>query len=327
MYEKCNRLDDAKAVFERIPLGKRDSASWTAMMCGFAHYGRAHEALNLFKQMQQRGVKLHDTTFIALLTACSHVGLVDEAVQAFNTITTPTILHQNCVLDVLGRAGRLKEAEEFCAKMAQPDTVTWMTLLSACRKFKDIATADHVFAKAEPLMTGQQLAALYVLMGNIYAAVGQHEKSKQIRAKMRTLGLKPIAGQTNIYVDGKVHSFVAHDKSHPLTKEIYAELDRIYCALVAVGYVQDTAWVLQDISEEEKKHSLCTHSEKLAIAFGLISTPAGTPLTLWQNLRVCGDCHTATKLIAKITGRVISVRDSSRWHEFKDGSCSCGDFF
>jgi len=94
------------------------------------------------------------------------------------------------------------------------------------------------------------------------------------------------------------------------------------------GYVPDTRWVLHNLEEEEEKEeSLCFHSEKLAIAFGLISTPPGTRLVLTKNLRVCGDCHNATKFITKLTKRIIVVRDKSRFHEFADGKCSCNDYW
>jgi hypothetical protein len=94
-----------------------------------------------------------------------------------------------------------------------------------------------------------------------------------------------------------------------------------------LGYVPDTRFVLHDVEEEEKVSRLCHHSEKLAIAFGLISTPPGTSLRIFKNLRVCGDCHTATKFISKIVGRVIIVRDANRFHHFENGLCSCRDYW
>jgi len=121
--------------------------------------------------------------------------------------------------------------------------------------------------------------------------------------------------------------FVAEDKSHPQTENIYAMVERLSGQMKAAGYVPDTNFVLRDVEHEQKEHSLFHHSEKLAIAFGLISTHPGTPIRIFKNLRVCGDCHTASKFITQIVGREIIVRDANRFHHFKDGLCTCGDYW
>jgi hypothetical protein len=128
-------------------------------------------------------------------------------------------------------------------------------------------------------------------------------------------------------VNNQVHRFVVDDQEHPQLTEIRAELMRLSQQMNDIGYVPDTKFVLHDIEEEEKVLHLCHHSEKLAIGFGLISTPPGTPLRIFKNLRVCGDCHTATKFITKLVGRRIIVRDANRFHHFENGECSCGDYW
>ncbi|TVU44814.1 hypothetical protein EJB05_04274, partial [Eragrostis curvula] len=110
-------------------------------------------------------------------------------------------------------------------------------------------------------------------------------------------------------------------------REAYAKVRELHEQIRAAGYVPDTRHVLHDVDEDAKARALMYHSERLAIAFGLVSTPPGTPLRVMKNLRICGDCHTAVKLIAKVTGREIVVRDNKRFHHFKDGVCSCGDYW
>jgi hypothetical protein len=139
--------------------------------------------------------------------------------------------------------------------------------------------------------------------------------------------LKKQPGHTWIEVNNEVHTFVVDDHDHPRITEIRAELKRLSGQMLDMGYVPDTRFVLHDVEEEDKVFHLCHHSEKLAIAFGLISTPPGTPLCISKNLRVCADCHTSTKFISKIVGRVIIVRDANHFHHFENGHCSCGDYW
>lgn len=117
------------------------------------------------------------------------------------------------------------------------------------------------------------------------------------------------------------------DTSHPRKNEIYQELEKLKAELHQAGHKSDTTWVTKNILEEEKEHDLCLHSEKVALAFGMISTPSNTPLLLAQNLRICGDCHSATKLISKIRSRKIIMRDNNCFHHFVDGECSCNDYW
>ncbi|KAF9605689.1 hypothetical protein IFM89_018032 [Coptis chinensis] len=130
-----------------------------------------------------------------------------------------------------------------------------------------------------------------------------------------------------IEVKGEVHAFVSGDKSHPDYDRIHKALEVLLEQMEREGYVPNTEDVLHDVEEEQKRNILCTNSEWLAIAFGIIGTPSGTTLRITKNLRVCVDCHIATKLISKIVGREIIVRDVSRFHHFKDGKCSCGDYW
>eukprot|EP01018_Ginkgo_biloba_P039230 Gb_00867 [translate_table: standard] len=329
MYSKCGRVDIAYHVFDKMP--ERDVVSWSAMIAGYAQHGSAKEALLLFDQMQCTGTKPNHITFVGVLTACSHSCLVDEGWHYYHSMIcdhhiTPGVDHYACIVDLLGRSGILNEAEDFIKRMPlQPDPVVWKALLGACRVHANTEVgervAEHLF-KLEP-----QNPAAYVLLSNIYAAVGRWDDVTKVRLMMKRRGVQKKAGSSWIEIKNKVYSFIVGDRSHPQTKKIYALLDKLNGQMREAGYVPDMNFALHDVEEEEKQHILYHHSEKLAIAFGIISTSIGTPIQIIKNLRVCGDCHTATKFISRIVGREIVVRDANRFHHFHDGICSCGDYW
>ena len=124
-----------------------------------------------------------------------------------------------------------------------------------------------------------------------------------------------------------VHTFLVGNRSHPQSQKIHSELQRLSLEIKLEGYVPDTRFVLNDVKEEEKEHILWNHSEKLALAFGLLNTSPGATIRVIKNLRVCGDCHSAFKFISKIVSREIILRDVNHYHHFKDGRCSCGDYW
>jgi hypothetical protein len=134
-------------------------------------------------------------------------------------------------------------------------------------------------------------------------------------------------GRSWILVDNKIHDFVTGSTCHPEAKDIYAELSRLTEHIKAEGYIPDTWLVLHNIDEDDKELALRSHSEKLAITYGLMRTPPGNTIRVYKNLRVCSDCHTATKFMSKVTRREIVVRDANRFHHFKDGRCSCDDYW
>lgn len=170
-------------------------------------------------------------------------------------------------------------------------------------------------------------AGAYSLLANTYASFGKWDDVAKVRKLMKDRGVKKDPGCSWIEIKNKVHVFGVEDGRHPQTQEIYAMLEKLSREIREEGYVPNMKFVLHDIKEERKEQILCHHSEKLAIAFGLINTPHGTTLRIIKNLRACGDCHTATKFISKVVGREIIVRDANRFHHFKGGSCSCGDYW
>ncbi|XP_072986328.1 putative pentatricopeptide repeat-containing protein At3g23330 [Typha latifolia] len=329
MYAKCGSISVARCVFDRMHLP--DMVSWTAMIMGYALHGPAKEALFLFRKMEMENEKPNYVAFLAVLTACSHAGLVDEGQKYFNSMCKdygiiPCLEHYAAVADLFGRAGKLDEAYEFICNMhINPTATVWSTLLRACRVQKNITLAEKVTRKICELDPNNM--GSHVLMSNIYSASGRWNAAANIRMTMKDKGMKKQPACSWIEVKNKLHAFVAHDNSHPWYNKIIEALDILSGQMEREGYVPDTQDVFQDIEEEQKRYVLCGHSERLAIVFGIISTSPGATIRVMKNLRVCVDCHTVTKFISKIVGREIVVRDVNRFHHFKDGSCSCGDYW
>lgn len=329
MYAKCGSIKNAQNVFDEMP--KRNVVSWNAMITGFAQHGRGIETLEIFEQMQQAGVKPNGITFVCVLSACSHAGLVNEGQRYFDSMTgdhgiTPRIHHYACMIDLLGRAGRLYEAEDLIDKMPyEPNAAVWGSLLGACRihGYMELAqrAAERLF-EVEPHNAGN-----HVLLSNIYAAAGRWDDVEKVWKLMKDSGVKKDKGRSWVELKDKVHVFVVGDRSHPLTEKIYALLERLTEQIKEAGYVPETNYALHDVEDQQKEHLLGHHSEKLALAFGLISMPSGITIQIKKNLRVCGDCHTAFKFISNIVGREIVVRDTNRFHHFNHGQCSCGDYW
>eukprot|EP01018_Ginkgo_biloba_P037445 Gb_29869 [translate_table: standard] len=329
MYAKCGSVDIAREVFDKTC--NRNVVLWSAMIAGYGIHGHGQDALALFSQMQQTGLRPNHITFICLLSACSHAGLVDEGLQYFDCMSqdygiTPRMKHYACMVDLLGRAGHLNKAQEFIQNMPlKPDVSVWGALLGACRIHCNTGLGEHV---ADCLFDLQPKdPGYYVLLSNIYAAAGRWNDVTKVRTMMKDRGLRKTPGCSLIEVNNRVHAFFVGDRSHPQSEHIYATLETLGRQIEAAGYVPSTNFVLHDVEEEVKEHMLYSHSEKLAIVFGLINTLPGTPIRITKNLRVCGDCHNATKFISKTVKREIIMRDANRFHQFRDGLCSCGDYW
>ncbi|XP_058093095.1 pentatricopeptide repeat-containing protein At4g21065-like [Magnolia sinica] len=329
MYVKCGYIHKASQVFEKLP--QWSVCTWNSIIGGLAMHGYGEMALERFEQMQMSETRPDKVTFMGVLLACTHSGLVDKGTQYFYSMQKkygiePSIKHYGCFVNLLGRAGLLQEAYKTIKNMPmEPNGVLWGALLNACSSHGNVELAEiameHLI-ELEPLNDGN-----YVLLSNIYASKGRWDDVAKVRRFMKDRGILKTPGCSSIEVDNAVHEFMAGDSSHPLSKEIYSMLDDVAMKLKAEGYVPKTGHVLHEIDEEEKRQALCHHSEKLAIAFGLVSTSPRTPMRIVKNLRACSDCHIATKLISKIYEREIIVRDRNRFHHFKDGACSCKDYW
>ncbi|XP_057812670.2 pentatricopeptide repeat-containing protein At4g02750 isoform X2 [Cryptomeria japonica] len=342
-YTQSGRGDEAlELFFEMQRMGTRPNeatfssvlsacSSCASLKQGYAQHGFGKDAVRLFEEMLLIGMKPNRVTFLGVLCACRHAGHVDEGWLYFESMgrdycIVPGPEHYACMVDLFGRAGRLDEAQDFINKMPfEPDVVVWGALLGACRMHGNMKLGERAANKMlelEPHHTGA-----FVLLSNIYAATGRWADVERVRTIMNDNGIKKKPGCSWIEVKNMKHGFLVGDKSHPQTEEIYKALDRLEVQMKSAGYAPDTDVVLHDVEDEQKEQLLGHHSEKLAIAFGLINTPPGTPLQIIKNLRVCGDCHSVIKLISKIVAREIVVRDTNRFHHFKDGLCSCSDYW
>ncbi|KAI4327307.1 hypothetical protein L6164_019784 [Bauhinia variegata] len=332
MYSKCGNLKDARRLFDRMP--EHNAVSLNSMIAGYAQHGVETESLHLFDMMLQKDISPTGITFISILSACAHTGKVEEGKRYFNMMKEkfgiePEAEHYSCMIDLLGRAGKLDEAERIIETMPfNPGSIEWASLLGACRKHGNMELA--VKAANHSLQLEPQNATPYVMLSNMYASASKWEEAATVKRLMRDRGLKKKPGCSWIEVDKRVHVFVAEDTSHPMLKEIHEYLGDMLRKMKQAGYVPDVRWALVKDGEggvEEKERRLGHHSEKLAVAFGLISTREGVPILVVKNLRICGDCHNAIKFISAIAGREIIVRDANRFHCFKEGQCSCGDYW
>ncbi|KAG7572729.1 Pentatricopeptide repeat [Arabidopsis suecica] len=330
MYAKKGNIESAEKVFKRQR--EKDLVSWNSMISGYAQHGQAMKALDVFKEMKKRKVKMDSVTFIGVFAACTHAGLVEEGEKYFDIMVrdckiVPTKEHNSCMVDLYSRAGQLEKAMKVIDNMPNlAGSTIWRTILAACRVYKK--TELGRLAAEKIIAMKPEDSAAYVLLSNMYAESGDWQERAKVRKLMNERNVKKEPGYSWIEVKNKTYAFLAGDRSHPLKDQIYMKLEDLSTRLKDLGYEPDTNYVLQDIDDEHKEAVLAQHSERLAIAFGLIATPKGSPLLIIKNLRVCGDCHVVIKLIAKIEEREIVVRDSNRFHHFSsDGVCSCGDFW
>ncbi|TYH15645.1 hypothetical protein ES288_A05G058500v1 [Gossypium darwinii] len=329
MFAKCGDVDKALKLFRTM--NERSIVSWTSVIVGLAMHGRGLQAVSLFQEMIRDGVEPDGVVFIGLLSACSHSGFVGEGKEFFDLMKKefailPKIEHYGCMVDMLCRAGHVREAVEFVQKMPiEPNSIIWRTLVNACRTHSELKLGESL---AKQLIQNEPtLEANYVLLSNIYAKMSHWEEKTKAREVMDKKGMRKIPGSTMIELNNKIYRFVAGDMSHNQFKEIFEMVDEMGREMKRAGYVPSTSEVMLDIDEEDKEDNLNRHSEKLAIAFALMNTPPGTPIRIVKNLRVCNDCHSPTKFISKIYNREIIARDRSRFHHFKDGLCSCKDFW
>lgn len=330
MYSKCGNINSSLSIFRSITNMKL--GHWTAIIRGLGLHGMANEALHLFSEMRNSGLKPDAVTFIGVLNACNHAGLVDHGRYYFEVMKKdygiePTVEHFCCLVDLLCRAGHIKAAKKVVDSMPMtPNKLIWMSLLSGARIKGNLTVGEYAANRLIEL--APETIGGYVVLSNMYAAAGQWNKVAEVREMMKSRGIRKDLGCSSIEHKGLVHEFTVSDTSHPQKTEIYSKMMEMRDRLKSAGHVPDTTQVLLHIEgENEKEAELETHSERLAIAFGLIHVAPGSPIRIMKNLRVCNDCHTVTKLLSGIYNREIVVRDNSRFHHFKDGSCSCNDFW
>ncbi|KAI3823946.1 hypothetical protein L1987_05392 [Smallanthus sonchifolius] len=329
MYARCGSIDDATRAFSEVP--EKGIVSWSAMIGGFAQHGYGKEALALFNDMLKDGIAPNNVTLVSVLCACNHAGLVTQAKQYFESMEDvfgikPTQEHYACMIDILGRAGKLHEAMDLVNNMPfEANASVWGALLGAARTHKNVDLGQTAAQKL--MLLDPEKSGTHVLLANIYASAGLWENVADVRRLMKDSKVKKEPGMSWLEVKDRVYTFIVGDRSHSMTKEIYKKLEELMELVGKEGYVPVLEIDLHNVQRSEKEVLLSFHSEKLAVAFGLIATPTRAPIRVKKNLRVCIDCHTFLKFVSKVVTREIIVRDINRFHHFRDGSCSCGDYW
>ncbi|PPD77147.1 hypothetical protein GOBAR_DD25932 [Gossypium barbadense] len=331
MYSKCGNLIYSRRIFDNMP--ERTVISWNAMLVGYSKHGMGREVVELYKLMRNENkIKPDSVTLLGVLSGCSHGGMENVGLEIFEEMVNgkdgvePDIEHYGCVVDLLGRAGRVEEAFQFIKKMPfEPTAALWGSLLGACKVHSNIDIGEfvgHRLLEIEPENAGN-----YVILSNLYASTGRWEDVRMVRDLMLKKAVKKEPGRSWIELDQTLHSFHASDRSHPRREEVFAKMKELSIKFKEAGYVPDLSCVLHDVDEEQKEKILLGHSEKLALTFGLISTSDRAPLRVIKNLRICIDCHNFAKFVSKIYMREVYLRDKNRFHHISMGVCSCGDYW
>ncbi|KAG2325127.1 hypothetical protein Bca52824_007855 [Brassica carinata] len=331
MYGKCGCIEDSEHAFDEMP--EKNLVTMNSLIGGYAHQGQVDMALALFDEMAPRGCgpAPNYMTFVSVLSACSRAGDVESGMEIFDSMKgrygiEPGAEHYSCVVDMLGRAGMVERAYEFIKKMPiQPTISVWGALQNACRMHSKphlaVIAAENLF-KLDPKDSGN-----HVLLSNTFAETGRWAEANTVREEMKGIGIKKGTGYSWITVKNQVHTFQAKDRSHRMNNEIQTMLTKLRNEMEAAGYKPDLKLSLYDLEEEEKAAEVAHHSEKLALAFGLLALPLGVPIRITKNLRICGDCHSFFKFVSGSVKRDIIVRDNNRFHRFIDGTCSCKDYW
>ncbi|KAK3228522.1 hypothetical protein Dsin_000403 [Dipteronia sinensis] len=329
MYAKCGSIGEAYALFSGIE-GK-NVVLWNVMISGFAKHAHSMEVMILFEKMQQAGFLPNEFTYVSVLSSCSHLGMVEKGKSYFNIMVKqhgifPNVLHYSCMVDVLGRAGLIHEAYDLIVTMPFDATASmWGSLLASCRNYDNLVFAE--IAAKQLFEMEPDNAGNHVLLSNIYAANQKWEEVARTRKLLKDSEARKEKGKSWTEIKDKVHTFMVGERRHPRITEIYSKLEKLVEDLKDLGYEPRTEHDLHDVGDDVKEELLRHHSEKLAFTFALMCLSSGVPIRIMKNLRICDDCHSFMKIASKFTGREIIVRDVTRFHHFRNGYCSCGDFW
>uniref|UniRef100_A0A0A0LRW6 DYW domain-containing protein n=2 Tax=Cucumis sativus TaxID=3659 RepID=A0A0A0LRW6_CUCSA len=330
MYNKCGSIDKASKAFLEMP--SRTMISWTSMITGFARHGLSQQALQLFEDMRLVGIKPNQVTFVGVLSACSHAGLADEALYYFELMQKqynikPVMDHFACLIDMYLRLGRVEEAFDVVHKMNfEPNETIWSMLIAGCRSH---GKSDLGFYAAEQLLKLKPKdVETYVSLLNMHISAGRWKDVSKVRKLMKEEKVGKLKDWSWISIKEKVYSFKPNDKSHCQSLEMYKLLETVLNEVKALGYepIEDVEVIEKEENEERVLSSTVLHSEKLAIAFGLLNLPTATPIRVVKSITMCRDCHNFIRFISLLKGREIVIRDSKQLHKFLNGYCSCGGY-
>ncbi|ONK56096.1 uncharacterized protein A4U43_C10F4090 [Asparagus officinalis] len=323
MYVKSGNIEYGKKIFKRMDF--KDAISWTVMIFGCSLHGEGEVGVELFKEMKRKGEVFVDrTAFAAALHAANSACLVEEGKSLFTFLSKPQVEHYALMAGLLSRGGYFIEARAFIEehKLTNCSPVL-KAVVDGCRIHRNIRMGKRIIeqlTELEPLNADN-----YVMLSNLHANE-KLEMAKEIKETIQDMGLKTKKAYSWIEIRSKVHAFGTGDVSHPRSEAIYWELERLMKTMrEEEGYVAREDYSFHDV-DEERECIACGHSEMLAIGLGLISQRSGV-LRVTKNLRVCRNCHDSAKLISRIVGRKIILKDPERFHHFKGGVCSCRDIW
>ncbi|KAH9617313.1 hypothetical protein KSS87_016187 [Heliosperma pusillum] len=314
MYGKCGSMNDAYDTFNKMP--GRNLTSWDNMISWYAKNGHGEEAIDIFTEFKESGLKPDGQMFFGVFDACGVVGDVVEGMLHFDSMTklygiTPTMEHYASIVHMLGSACDLDGALDFIEKMpVEPSVDVWESLMNISRIQGNVELGERCAQIVEELDPSRL---------TIESKTGRLpiKDSVIVKRKVRKASL----------TEHRQHEYRAGDRSHPEHEKIYALLRGFKESLKEAGYVPETRFVLHDITQEEKEEAIMAHSERLASAYSLLTSSPRAQMTIMKNLRVCGDCHNVFKILSKLVGRKIVMRDQKRFHHFEGGKCSCNDYW
>ncbi|UJR24074.1 hypothetical protein I4U23_027042 [Adineta vaga] len=324
MWGKVGCVNEARHTFKQID--QPDHVTYTAMINSYGLNGMVHDAIELYHRMPSEMIV--DKTYTCILNACSHSGLVDEARAIFSTIRMKDKWIYTSMIDCLSRSFFFDEAKQLIEEFERdqpPYLPMHMSLLSGARNRHDASLARQTVQRIRELFHNgdESLVPASILFTNTLASSGELEEASQIRWNMSQSRAKLRCGLAWTEVNGELVQFRVQDQSHSRTSELYDELDRLEKELIEHGHKFDASWITRPLMAGETVESvLNSHSERLALAYNFIQRPVPSRIQIVKNLRICGDCHGAIKLISKIRRCEIIVRDANRIHHFSDGKCS-----
>ncbi|CAA0812700.1 Pentatricopeptide repeat-containing protein [Striga hermonthica] len=315
MYNKCGSIVRACRAFTEMP--GRTLISWTTMINALVQHGYSLQALDLFDDMRFVGVRPNKVTFVGVLSACSQLGLVDRALTYYEMMQNtykirPVVGHLGSMVDMFVRLGRIDEAFEFIEKSdTTPNEFVWSILIAGCRVQGKM---DSAFYAAEKLLELKPKdPEMYFQLLNMYLSARRWEDVARVRKMMKEQKVDKVADWSWTSIRDKVYAFKSGDKKHE-GDEVGKFLEDLVVRARDLGY------------EGELGSEMVGHSERMAVAFGLLNTSGNAEVRVVKKIGMCRDCHSFMKTVSVLMCRTIVVRDSKRLHQFSQGQCSCKDF-
>ncbi|CAL1359756.1 unnamed protein product [Linum trigynum] len=335
MYSRCSRVEDSIRVFKVTP--QRYAISWNSVIAGCVHNSMFDEGLRLFRQMLRDNVILGSVSFSSIMPACAHFTTLNLGKQLHGYILRcgfdDNVFISSSLVDMYAKCGHIRIARWIFDDIKGRDMVSWTTMIMGF----DLHGYAQDFISLFEQMKLEGIRRNHVALAAILTACSHasmiDEGRRYFDQMTEEYGIRPRVHK-NVDLAEKVVTKIfeidlenTDDQSHPQRDEINDAIRELLEKMEQAGYVAYTSEVSHDVDDEQKKYLLYGHSKRRAIAFGIMSTPDGTTIRVIKNIKVCVDCHTVIKFISEIVGREIVVRDSSRFHHFRDGECSCGDYW